>query len=92
VPTAYCHDGGPHQDVDRRTDRSDCDRDPDGRRDGNSYQDNGGGVFTLTPTHKPTPRTLDDDGCAVVSPTDGSAGWMLLLPAAMLLWVRRRTR
>ena len=50
----------------------------------------GGGVFT--PTSKPTARILDDDGCAVVSPTDASAGWLLLLPAAMLLWVRRRTR
>jgi len=45
-----------------------------------------------TPTTKPTARVLEDDGCAVVSPTDASNGWMLLLPAAMLLWVRRRTR
>lgn len=48
---------------------------------------------TVGPTSSvPTPRILDDDGCAVTSSTNASSGWLLLLPAAMLLWVRRRTR
>jgi MYXO-CTERM domain-containing protein len=34
----------------------------------------------------------DDDGCAVVAPAQASTGWLLLLPAAALLWLRRRSR
>jgi hypothetical protein len=50
---------------------------------------------TATPTQRRTgviPRANDDDACAIVSPASSQAGWMLLLPAAMLLWVRRRSR
>ncbi len=35
---------------------------------------------------------FDDDGCAVVAPTQASNGWLLLLPAAALLWLRRRSK
>jgi len=48
-----------------------------------------------TNTKKPTPGGgggNDDDGCAIVSPVDSHGGWMLLLPAAALLWLRRRSR
>ena len=50
---------------------------------------------TNTPTPRRTgiiPRANDDDACAIVSPAGSQSGWMLLLPAAMLLWVRRRSR
>ncbi len=53
------------------------------------------GKATNTPTPRRTgiiPRANDDDACAIVSPAGSQAGWMLLLPAAMLLWVRRRSR
>ena len=53
------------------------------------------GHATNTPTPRRTgiiPRANDDDACAIVSPAGSQAGWMLLLPAAMLLWVRRRSR
>lgn len=36
--------------------------------------------------------TNDDDACAIVSPANSHAGWMLLLPAGVLLWLRRRSR
>jgi len=66
----------------------------------------GGGTPTAThtgagPTHTATatPRTIptfhfpqDDDACAIVSPSTSNSGWMLLLPAAALLWFRRRSR
>ena len=32
------------------------------------------------------------DGCAVVAPADRATGWLLLLPAAALLLLRRRVR
>jgi MYXO-CTERM domain-containing protein len=35
-------------------------------------------------------HTPDDDGCAVVAPADGATAWLLLLPAAALLVLRRR--
>ena len=44
-----------------------------------------------TATNTPRPR-VDDDACAVVAPQDASMGWMLLLPMAAMLWLRRRTR
>jgi hypothetical protein len=49
---------------------------------------------TPVPTQTPIPNSdSDDDGCAVVAPAaQASTGWRLLLPAAALLWVRRRTR
>lgn len=52
---------------------------------------------TDTPTRRPTNtpgggRGNDDDGCAVVAPADSNAAWLLLLPAAALLWLRRRSR
>jgi len=34
----------------------------------------------------------DDDACAVVAPADSAPGWLLLLPAAALLWLLRRAR
>ena len=37
-------------------------------------------------------RGTDDDGCAIGSPVASGSGWMLLLPAAMLIWLRRRSR
>lgn len=62
----------------------------------------------ITPTHGGSPsatstrtriipptgggRGNDDDACAIVSPATSSAGWMLVFPAALLLWVRRRSR
>jgi len=47
-----------------------------------------------TPTHTRTPggRSNDDDGCAVVAPAHAGSGWLLLLPAAALLWLRRRNK
>ncbi len=49
-----------------------------------------------TPTSPPatnTPsRQIDDDGCAVVAPTQSSTGWAFLLPLAALLWLRRRQK
>lgn len=49
---------------------------------------------TSTRTTRPTSgfRPNDDDACAIVSPANSHAGWMLLLPAALLFWVRRRSR
>lgn len=35
---------------------------------------------------------FDDDGCAVVAPAQTSNGWLLILPAAALLWLRRRSK
>lgn len=57
-------------------------------------------TVTATPTNTRRPTNTpggggggnDDDGCAVVAPAQSSNAWMLLLPAAALLWVRRRTR
>jgi MYXO-CTERM domain-containing protein len=43
---------------------------------------------TNTPTR--TPSRVDDDSCAIVAPESTSTGWMLLLPMAGLLWLRRR--
>lgn len=54
---------------------------------------------TATPTEEPTEEPTntrpplgpdDDDSCAVVAPQSNSGGWMLLLPLAGLLWLRRR--
>ena len=33
-----------------------------------------------------------DDGCAITAPAQSQAGWLLVFPAAMLLWLRRRSR
>lgn len=51
-------------------------------------------VATATWTIRPpiTPTGNDDDGCAVVAPAEANSGWLLLLPAAALLWLRRRSR
>jgi MYXO-CTERM domain-containing protein len=35
---------------------------------------------------------FDDDGCAVVAPAQTGNGWLLILPAAALLWLRRRSK
>jgi hypothetical protein len=45
----------------------------------------------IVPTRRPV-RPTDDDACAIVSPATSASGWMLLLPAAALLWIRRRSR
>ncbi|MGH7785620.1 MAG: MYXO-CTERM sorting domain-containing protein [Candidatus Binatia bacterium] len=45
---------------------------------------------TATNTRRPKPH--EDDGCQIVAPTTSPRGWMLLAPAALLLWVRRRNR
>jgi hypothetical protein len=46
---------------------------------------------TLPPTVVP-PINVCDDSCAITSPADARSGWLLLLPAAMLIWLRRRSR
>lgn len=52
-----------------------------------------GGVKTATSTPaRPIIIASDDDACAIVSPATTSTGWMVLLPAAALLWLRRRSR
>jgi carbon monoxide dehydrogenase subunit G len=53
------------------------------------------GSRAVTPTRTPLrtsiiPKASDDDACAIVSPAASASGWMLLLPAAALLWIRRR--
>ncbi|MGH7787392.1 MAG: hypothetical protein ACRERC_11030 [Candidatus Binatia bacterium] len=46
-----------------------------------------------TPTRSVVPPVTNcDDGCQIVAPASSQAGWLLLLPAAMLIWVRRRSR
>jgi MYXO-CTERM domain-containing protein len=58
----------------------------------------GGATPTNTPGGgSPTPTfpffpTEFDDGCAIASPADSQAGWLVLLPLAALLWLRRRSR
>jgi len=50
-------------------------------------------TITKKPTNTPGGSTgNDDDGCAVTAPANGGSGWMLLLPAAALLWIRRRSK
>ena len=41
------------------------------------------------PTDTPAPSG-SRQGCAIVAPVDGQIAWLLLLPAAVLLWLRRR--
>lgn len=53
----------------------------------------GGATATRTVSVVPTaPFTTCDDSCAITSPADAQTGWLLLLPAAMLIWLRRRSR
>jgi hypothetical protein len=48
---------------------------------------------TPVPTATATPRRSSDGGdCAVVSPVHAGGAWLLLLPAAALLWLRRSSR
>ncbi len=54
---------------------------------------------TPEPTNTPLPTSTrvpggedDDDGCQIISPAQSNAGWVLLIPAALLLWMRRRGR
>jgi hypothetical protein len=49
---------------------------------------------TTTRTTPPTagPGGDVDDGCAITAPAQSQAGWLLVFPAAMLLWLRRRSR
>lgn len=48
---------------------------------------------TPTPTATRVPSgDEDDDGCQVTAPASSRSGWILLLPAAALLWLRRRSR
>jgi hypothetical protein len=44
---------------------------------------------TNTP-HPPGGGGQDDDGCQMVAPAGSSMGWILLAPAALLIWRRRR--
>ena len=44
---------------------------------------------SATPTRTRKPKD-EDDGCQVVAPAEGGSAWLLLLPAAALLWRRRR--
>jgi len=46
---------------------------------------------TATPTRLPG-GDEDDDGCQVVAPQQAHAGWLLLIPAALLVLRRRRAR
>jgi hypothetical protein len=52
----------------------------------------GGNTPTRTRTGIIPPINECDDGCAITAPADANAGWLLVLPAAMLLWLRRRAR
>ena len=47
---------------------------------------------TPLPTNTRASQGFDDDSCAIVAPVQASNGWLLLLPAAALLWLRRRSR
>lgn len=51
-----------------------------------------GNTPTRTPPTVVPPTTVCDDGCAITSTADAQTGWLLLLPAAMLIWLRRRSR
>ena len=46
---------------------------------------------TGTSTRTPTP-SLDDDGCQVAGSTHAGAAWLLLIPVALLVELRRRRR
>lgn len=54
------------------------------------------GPTTVAPTNTRTPDgpnfDEDDDGCQVVAPASSHMGWLLIAPAALLLWSRRRSR
>jgi hypothetical protein len=53
----------------------------------------GGTPTRSTPHASPTLRLpQDDDACAIASPSNSSSAWMLFLPAAVLVLVRRRSR
>ncbi len=47
---------------------------------------------TATNTKVPSTGNDEDDGCQVVAPANSSAAWLLMIPAAVLLWQRRRSR
>jgi hypothetical protein len=57
-------------------------------------------TVTATRTNTPTATVTntrgaggdEDDGCQIVSVQDSRTGWLLLVPAAALLWLRRRAR
>ncbi len=52
-------------------------------------------IDTATPrptSTRPSGTNVDDDSCAIVAPESSSSGWMLLMPMAALLWLRRRNR
>jgi hypothetical protein len=44
------------------------------------------------PTNTPQPRPRDDDSCQIVAAPGSRPAWVLLLPAALLLGLRRRRR
>ena len=44
----------------------------------------------VVPTPTATSSSVEDDGCQTATPANGSAAWMLLVPAALL--IRRRMR
>ncbi len=47
---------------------------------------------TPVPTATQVRNDADDDSCAIVAPETSSSGWMLMLPMAGLIWLRRRSR
>lgn len=54
-------------------------------------------VAPPTPTSTPVPTATrrpsnDDGGCAVAAPARAGDSWLLMVPAAALLWLRRRPR
>lgn len=51
-----------------------------------------GAVVTVTTAPESPGGGEDDEGCSIVAPAQRHAGWMLLIPAAILLWARRRAR
>jgi MYXO-CTERM domain-containing protein len=51
----------------------------------------GGATATRTGGVIP-PTPFCDDGCAISAQAENQSGWWLLLPAAALLWLRRRSR
>jgi Cohesin domain len=49
-------------------------------------------TFTPVPTSAPAPGITDEDGCQIGTGGSAGAGWLLLLPLAGLLFLRRRSR
>ena len=48
-------------------------------------------VENAVPTPTPTPIADGTRACEIVAPTQSRVAWLLLLPAVVLVWLRRRT-